>query len=435
MNGVVEVKDVVRSSAPAGIAAHGIDHPCRGHVGDEYAITVAGWVIGASHRALEVEILAGGRLVKTTYIDIVRPDVAVVDPVLSRGATGYWARVGVLGLPPRFELEVRAVLDDGSRVTLGHAIVEHAPVDAGSSPLFRPIMVTSLGRMGTTWLLHLLSGHPAIVAHRSYPYELSVGRLWAHQLRVLAAPADYVSSHTPDTFAGDLWNVGPNPFYGEMVRKSPELQRWLGRSHVDELASFARRTIDGFYAELARLQGQDPDGYFIEKFLPDHLPILMWEMYPRARELFLVRDIRDVICSMIAFNAKRGTRSFRRDEAADDRDFVTLVAQDLEILRDNWEQRSDCAQLVRYEDLVRAPHQVLSRILRYLELEDDPMTVDRMVRRAAEPSPDLDGHKTSVGPAESIGRWRCDLAPALVAECDRHMAGLLAAFGYEASAA
>jgi hypothetical protein len=33
-------------------------------------------------------------------------------------------------------------------------------------------MVTSLGRTGTTLLMSLLSSHPAVVAHRTYPHEI-----------------------------------------------------------------------------------------------------------------------------------------------------------------------------------------------------------------------------------------------------------------------
>ena len=38
----------------------------------------------------------------------------------------------------------------------------------------------------------------------------------------------------------------------------------------------------------------------------------MWELYPRAREVILVRDFRDMVSSMFAFNAKRGFQGFRR---------------------------------------------------------------------------------------------------------------------------
>ena len=40
--------------------------------------------------------------------------------------------------------------------------------------------------------------------------------------------------------------------------------------------------------------------------LPDHVPILLSDLYEDSREIILVRDPRDVLCSLVAFNAKRG---------------------------------------------------------------------------------------------------------------------------------
>ena len=39
----------------------------------------------------------------------------------------------------------------------------------------------------------------------------------------------------------------------------------------------------------------------------------MRQLYPRAREIFLVRDPRDTLASMLAFNARRGFVDFGRD--------------------------------------------------------------------------------------------------------------------------
>ena len=43
------------------------------------------------------------------------------------------------------------------------------------------------------------------------------------------------------------------------------------------------------------------------------MPEMTWELYPRAREVILVRDFRDMVASMFAYNAKRGREGFHRD--------------------------------------------------------------------------------------------------------------------------
>jgi hypothetical protein len=42
------------------------------------------------------------------------------------------------------------------------------------------------------------------------------------------------------------------------------------------------------------------------------VPRIARDLYPRANEIFLVRDFRDLICLVLAFNEKRGTVEFGR---------------------------------------------------------------------------------------------------------------------------
>ena len=49
---------------------------------------------------------------------------------------------------------------------------------------------------------------------------------------------------------------------------------------------------------------------------PNYLPVLIRELYPRAKEIFLVRDFRDMARSIMAFDAKRGYAGFGRARTA-----------------------------------------------------------------------------------------------------------------------
>src|SRR4029077_12418921 len=103
--------------------------------------------------------------------------------------------------------------------------------------------------------------------------------------------------------------------------------------------------------------------FFAEKGLPDHVPDVLADVYPDAREVILVRDIRDVICSAVAFDAKRGRRSFGRESLDDDLGFVSQLHMDLGRLVRSWQRRQSTALLVRYETLIRAPEPTLYQIL------------------------------------------------------------------------
>ena len=92
-----------------------------------------------------------------------RPDVARSHPdhEWARHA-GFSGAVNTLRLRPRFELDVTAELEDGARGPLGTVAGRRAPLRSGYEPRAAPLIVTTLGRTGSTWLIHLLSGHPAV---------------------------------------------------------------------------------------------------------------------------------------------------------------------------------------------------------------------------------------------------------------------------------
>jgi hypothetical protein len=288
--------------------------------------------------------------------------------------------------------------------------------------------------MGTTWAMRLLSEHPAVVAYRDYPYEVMAARYWVHQLRVLSAPADYGSSSDPDSFGWDLWRVGHNPFYGPLLRRSPLAAQWLGRDHVQAMADFCQQTIDGFYGRVAELQGDGAAWIFAEKCLPDHIPTMLADLYPQMREVVLVRDLRDVMCSMMAFNQKRGYPAFGRQTAASDAEFARHLAADLSTLAASYEARVGQNLLVRYEDLIARPQDVLTEVFGYLGIDDDPVTVQRVISRATLENDELAAHKTSSDPGASVGRWKTDTPAELREIIDDAFEPVMARFGYEYSA-
>ena len=64
----------------------------------------------------------------------------------------------------------------------------------------------------------------------------------------------------------------------------------------------------------------------------------MWELYPDARELILVRDPRDMLASILAFNRRRGFDAFGREDVGTDQEYVHRIRGDLVRLRDHWKQ-------------------------------------------------------------------------------------------------
>jgi hypothetical protein len=417
------------------VAGAAIDRPETDQRGDGWSLLVAGWVVGQFSPAHEIQVLCDGMLVRRTRVDLARGDVAAMFPE-TPGAdrSGFRIHLGLIGLPPNAQLEVVVRLADETAVHFATIFVRHGPLTTPYRPRLSPLLVTSLGRMGTTWMMRLLAHHPEVVVHPQYPYEFGMARYWAHLLRVACDPADHLDSSEPEGFTAELGHIGHNPYFGDFLIESPSLNHWLDTRHPTLLGACALQSLDEFYlGPVAGMAGMAQPRFFAEKGLPDHVPDVLGNLYPEAREIFLVRDIRDVICSAIAFDCKRGRPSFGRESLDDHLGFVSQLRVDLGRLVDSWQRRRGEGLLVHYETLVTAPEHTLGQILGHLGLADTPDVVATVLEGASSTTPELDGHRTTANPAASIGRWRTDLAkvhPDLPDHCAILFAPLLDQLGY-----
>ena len=411
-----------------------IESPRDGDRSDAWAVRVHGHILGEIGPVTEIVAVFPGMVLATAATGLPTPEVAARHPgVPGSGACGFTLLVDTLSLPQRFEFRVRATLADGSRVKIAAIAGERRPLTTPYAPRLQPLLVTSLGRMGTTLLMRMLSAHPGVVVYNRPPYEARGGKYWLHVLKTLAAPADASKRvGAPMEFHLETLAAGGNPFYSAAFAAWPEVEAWSGSTYVEDLAAFCQRSIDGWYLATAAAQGAQADTliYFAEKHFPDAYPRLMRELYPQARELFLVRDFRDMIASMLAYNARKGFGDFGRETAASDTTWLADLRRGVLALRDAWRERGDAGTLVRYEDLVGEPVATLPPLLTALGLDAAPETVDRLIAAAAPDAPELRGHGTAGSPEASIGRWRQDVPAELQAAVAEIFADLLPEFGY-----
>jgi Sulfotransferase family len=435
VNELVQIHDVELDQVAADhLVEWQLKEPCSGVTADRYDLKVAGWALVDPPPA-RIDAYAEGRLLRSIAVNVPRPEVVRHHPDFREGhPCGFHARVSLLGLPLDFELDLELVLASGEMLRIGRVRGSRAPVRALRPPLLNPLLLTSMGRTGTTWLMRLLGQHAAIVADPHYPHELRVARYWLHVLGVLAAPANPAQSADQDTFQRSVWSVGHNPFYSGALSEDRLTGRWFGHEHVERLAAACRESIDSLYGLLAETLGKPQARYFAEKHLPDHLPGLAWDLYPEAKELFLVRDFRDMVASMLAFNARRGFASFGRERVSSDGEFVRGLARDAGRLAAAWRSRGERALLVRYEDVVCNPVDEIRRICAYLDVDASAEAAGDMVAGAAASSEELEAHRTTPDQASSIGRWRDDLAPHVAAACEEALGETMATFGYPAEA-
>jgi hypothetical protein len=406
-----------------------LEGPTSGATSEAQTLHFDGWILGRNSPVKAVEVLQEGRGVLRVPVRTPREDLAEAFPeVPEAGSSGFSAAVGALRLRTSFELLLRGELESGVTMPLATIVGRREPVELPPSDGPRPLIVTTLGRTGSTWCVWSLQSHPEIVAHSPFENDARVGTYWMSVLQTLSDPTSYLRQVYPGEVAQSDWWVGQEADVPPRLNDST-LDGWLADSRVYELALACRERIDSFYEFLAEQQGKRA-AFFVEKFLPRQISSdLLRELYPGAAEVVLVRDLRDVFCSVLAFNRKRGYNAFGREQAESDDDYIDNVRRSGEALRNHMEGRE--THLIRYEELIAEPVATLEPLLEYLGL--DPAGAPVMAERASVSTGGMDHHMTAGSAAASIGRWRRDLEPDLAERCDAILSPVVADFGYTAA--
>lgn len=407
-----------------------VDCPSSGWEGNTYELPIRAWVLISGKGTVRVEAAHNDHILGSAKAAMPRPDVLKKFPSSSDVKPGISMMLGVLGLPPEFQIEIRAVLPGGKRLPLATLKGRHEPLVSAYKSKLRPLMVTMQGRVGSSWLMRLLSEHPGVIVHPPHfgdPFETRVAGYWLHMLKILSDPADHVRSSPRVDFTVNRAWVGHNPFYTPSMVKQPGIQEWFGRVHPERLAAFCTQNIDEFYLRVAKITCKNDPVFFAEKTHADHVPWLAWELYPDAKEIVLIRDFRDMICSILDFNRKRGYNAFGREQVDSDEEYIQRMRANVMKLVKTWEMRADRAFLLRYEELVSETERTLENLMDYLGFETD---VQGLVERARVPTPALISHRTVADAAASIGRWKRNLEPSLREICDVAFREALTAFGY-----
>jgi hypothetical protein len=427
---LVEITQVEQREGSGPLVGCRLDLPKPDATSDTYGFELAGWALADPAPLSVIEVLQEGRTVAEGAPGDARADIATAFPAVA-GAEGCGFRIpiGALDLRQEFDLSLVARGADGFRTQIAGVQGQRAPLPAvGEEELIQPLMINTIGRSGSTWLVWLLSCLPQAVAFSPWARDARVGTYWTSVLQGLARPQSYLAQLVPGPLEQKTWWLD-RPDLKPGVGGDRELEGWLGGDAVESLAEMCQSRIDAFYARLA--DAENRPRYFVEKYLPYQLtPDLLAEMYPGAREVILVRDFRDMLCSVIAFNRKRGYEAFGRADAGSDTEYLeTTVVNSARRLLKRQRELGDAAHLVRYEDLIQSPAATLGALMEYLELEFDEETIAATLERAD--SEALDSHRTTDEVSESIGRWQRDLSPEIAEVCAQVLDPVLTEFGYE----
>ncbi len=396
-----------------------------GHVDAVFRTHVAGWAADSDQPdcALSLCVSVDGQQVGQSLADRPRRDITALGRFGSTGHGFHFEFDPPLTADADHTVHVRyadtmEVLPSVERVMAQDADAP-VPQDSGqtAAPL-TPILISAPGRSGTTYLMRCLAAAPQIVAATLVPYEVRLLAYYATAFTVLTARGDLARSTHPDRLEGDGFHVGFNPFTApqyDAAFRSREAMRSFQEGWLPErLATALSDTVLEYYRRLAIDQGKTAATLFAEKNnnLNEPTRRFLRRAFPARREIAIVRDPRDVLCSHVAYFASSQEKAFAHLSHSC-RQLITLAEAGGEVC------------LIRYEDMISGDRATFDRLSAYLGASVEP---DRTPAEAAI----FRTHGTSRTPAQSIGRWRRDLSQGLRAQTSDAWKTFLQRFGYEA---
>jgi hypothetical protein len=389
----------------------------RGYVDEIYATRVTGWAMEEAdpQRTLRVDIEVDGVCVASPLADRLRPDL---EKNFGNGHHGFAYEFNT-PLPVVRDHHVRILFSGTEQiVSMGERHLKAVTIPPAPPGSLLPILVSASGRAGSTILMQRLARHPAISVANLYPYETELLKYYGHAFSVLSSIGDHAQSGQPDTFINNFRFVGANPYFiPSFAHAFTDRQRFSG-FYEDvaprALARTFRDLVTAFYDSAAADAGKTGAVYFAEKsHLAGTARMFSRNIYGAVKEIVLVRDLRDTLCSFRSFWSQPQAEAMR-----------LLAISYTAIMNVFREGRSD-VMFVKYEDLVANEQATLAAIAAFLGIAAFP-PVDPETDKAL-----FDRHATSASPAASIGRWKRDLSAAEIALTTEKFAPLLRAFGYE----
>lgn len=382
-----------------------------GYVGRIDLHGVTGWAADTEHPNSIIEVLIyvdGVRVAKVACSDF-RQDLRTLQ-IYGNGCHGF-AHSFSEPLPPRLIDRVTVRF-----LTTGH-ILPKGEAQLSKREDLSAIMITAPGRSGTTLMMSHLARSPQVCIAETPPFEVRLISYWATVVSTLTNPADYERSTHPDRLEGDGWRIGSNPFSHSSFAgafHSQELATEYFYSYCPaQLRDLARKLIVEYYLRLRDDQNKITAPLFAEKCNNLHRPTRRFarQIFPDLKEILLIRDPRDLLCSQLAYFRESTDKLIPH---------VTHAVQQIMAIAG---ERSTQVKAIKYEELVRQPERTLSELAQWIGIGFQPL---RDMRSADV----FKAHATSGSPEASIGRWKIDLPPTLRDACSPIWEEFLQQFSY-----
>ncbi len=258
-----------------------------------------------------------------------------------------------------------------------------------------PIMVRTFGRTGSTLLMQLLGTSDQILFEREYPFE--------HRYLTYAFNLARMVKEPPKT--GESWNndvlfqcrsarIGGLPYGVTNLVDKDRLFGYVFNALWEQFSTSMRE-------EMATEYGRE---YFYAEKVPSEVADASNELL-KARNIFLLRDPRDEMVSIMSFNEKRGFHSFGWTEDDTDVSYAKKMCNNRRFFMQHMYKAADSHRRIniRYEDLINHGQAEVERLAAWAGVKlsfEDAMSNKEIRKR----------HMTSKDSASSVERWKRELS-------------------------
>lgn len=261
-------------------------------------------------------------------------------------------------------------------------------------------------------MMTILATSKAIAIDRVYPYENRYLTYLCRLVEHIDGPYKKDAAwNMHQLLVGSKNQIGPIPFSPLSVDPS-------------DLATRATRHMWTAFSESLAACAREPYRYYAEKTCDDNLELLA-KAEIELKLINLIRDPRDSVASIRAFDKKRGYYGFGRNADQSDNDYLATLVERMRATLKRMRLRAEHHDhiWVRYEDMIKDRPSVIERLSAWLDLElqlDAGAPKGKIYRQ----------HATTTSPVESVGRWQRDLSPSEATYIEKHLASEMHHLGY-----
>jgi len=320
----------------------------KGHVDEISRRRVAGWAVDMENplEPVSISIIINGKERGRIKAEAYRHNLK---ESLGDGATGHHAFHFEFEPPlsrfGEFRVEVKFA-HHNQHVSNGSKLLPR-PTQA-EVPLL-PVILTSVGRSGSTLMMSELAHRPEIVTDAAYPFEVKLVAYYSAAFDVLVATQDRANSTDPLTMfaAKNRSKIGHNPYNSPEYYQGPKrvnLSDFFLRHVPDQYSDLFHRLILKYYDVLRVEQKKHSARFFAEKGEIDEVAREGARLFfGEVREIVILRDPRDLLCSAAAFWKMPRLEAFQ------------MLQTTLPRLEQIYQAGGSDTHFIRYEDLIRKP--------------------------------------------------------------------------------